>query len=114
MLVVGLDEPGGATWAERRDRIYGLITGRKMWVEPKNVDKYEVSNRLKMIFTSNKSWVVPAGKFARRWLVVDADEKYAKNKAHFERLYESMEQDGYAELMWLLQNTKLPPRWHPR
>jgi hypothetical protein len=85
-----------------------------MWVEPKNVDKYEVLNRLKMIFTSNKAWVVPAGKFARRWLVVDADEKYAGDEAYFQRLYDSMDQGGYGELMWLLENTKLPSGWHPR
>ncbi|PJK29941.1 DUF5906 domain-containing protein [Minwuia thermotolerans] len=93
-LLLQADE---AFWAGDHDaegRLKGMVTGRYQMIERKGVDPIKVANFVRLIITSNKSWVVPAGAEERRFCVVDVGEDRIQDREYFGALYREMLEEG--------------------
>jgi hypothetical protein len=71
-----------------------LITEPTLLIEPKGVDAYEVPNCVHLLLASNKDWVVPAGKHARRFAVNEVSAKFVGNRDYWEALRHQMSHGG--------------------
>jgi len=58
-----------------------FITEESRQINKKNIPKYTVNCVANAIIASNEDWVIPAGKGARRFLVLDLDDEYSGNKS---------------------------------
>ena len=56
-----------------------MITSDKVRIEPKFVDSFEIPNYGRLLVTSNKDWVVPAGLGERRFAVLDVSDAKAND-----------------------------------
>lgn len=93
-LLLQADE---AFWAGDHDaegRLKGMVTGRYQMIERKGVDPIKVANYVRLIITSNKNWVVPAGAEERRFCVVDVGEDRMQDRAYFGAIYREMLDEG--------------------
>ncbi|WP_045216945.1 DUF5906 domain-containing protein [Desulfonatronovibrio magnus] len=81
-----------------------MITEEHQVIEAKGKDAITVANHMNIMIASNNKWVVPAGKDARRFLVLDVSNKRAGNKEYFKAIYEQMENGGLEAMMYDLLN----------
>lgn len=112
-----------AFWAGDRQGegvLKSLITEDVNMVEKKGIDQFQAKNYVKLMMASNDDWVVPVGQEARRFFVVDVDNRYAEDQCeagvreeYFQALYEEMDGGGLAAMLWDLQRRELAG-WHPR
>lgn len=65
----------------------GLITEHTIQMEAKGMDIITMPNRLKILMSSNNEWVIPAGREARRYFMLDVSEKKIRNAAYFKDLF---------------------------
>jgi len=80
-FLVFLDE---CIWGGNKKDIGKLktfITEETRQINKKNVPKYTVNCVSNTIIASNEDWVIPAGKSARRYFILDLDDKYCGNKS---------------------------------
>jgi len=92
-----------AFWAGERGvvgRLKDLVTGRTIQIEPKFVNAYTVDNYLRLLLTSNESWVWPADLDDRRAVVFDVKPSHRGDRPYFQRLFAELEDGGYARLMY--------------
>jgi hypothetical protein len=71
-----------------------LITEPTILVEMKGIDSFQAPNRMKIILTSNADWVVPAGKDARRFFVLDVSAAKKQDGKYFQALVAQMNGGG--------------------
>jgi hypothetical protein len=90
-----------------------MITEPTLFVEPKNINAFEVENNLHIIMAANADWVVPAGLDERRFAFCDVSERYKQSKEYFDPLYAEIEAGGIAAMMDDLLAMDLNS-WHPR
>ena len=105
-----------AFWQGYRDHegnLKRLITEPTLFIESKNVDAFEVRNRIHMIMVSNNSWVVPASMSARRFAMFDVAEHHKQEAEWFIPLYTQMDNGGLAAMLHDLLALDLGD-WHPR
>jgi hypothetical protein len=98
-LLLQADE---AVWAGDRaaaGRLKGLITSPSQPIEAKGVDPIWLSNYVRLIFTSNEDWVVPAGKDERRFAVLDVDPRCAQNHDYFREMDAELQNGGIEHLL---------------
>ncbi|MEM9469369.1 MAG: DUF5906 domain-containing protein [Pseudomonadota bacterium] len=81
-----------------------IITNDTINIERKGVDVEKQRNFIRMLITSNESWVVPAGMHERRFLVLHADDEQMQNEAYFNALADEMNNGGREALLHFLQN----------
>jgi Family of unknown function (DUF5906) len=67
-----------------------MITSKTVMIEPKFVDPFPVENFIRLLITSNKEWVIPAGFGERRFAVLDVSEAVMDNRAYHGALREQM------------------------
>lgn len=80
-----------------------MITSDMVRIEPKFVDSFEIPNYGRLLVTSNKDWVVPAGLGERRFAVLDVNDARASDLEYFGRLRREMfEEGGCARLLQFL------------
>ena len=79
-----------------------LITSSRQYVERKGVDAIEVANHLRLLVTSNATWVVPAGLDERRFAVLDVGEERAQDKVYFGQMMAQMNAGGFEALLYHL------------
>lgn len=99
-----------ATWAgdkEAEGVLKDLITGTRMPVEGKFADVYVGHNLMDHIRITNHDWAVPAGPHARRYFMLDVSEEERGNRQYFGPLYEEIEGEGPAAMMWDLKSVDL-------
>lgn len=84
-----------------------LVTEESIMIETKGVDAEAFPNYTHLILASNSDWVVPAGKGERRYFVLDVDDFYARDTAHFASLARDLERGGYENLLHHLMHLDL-------
>jgi hypothetical protein len=75
-----------------------LITERAVHIEPKNINSFQMPNRLKILMASNADWCVPVTADERRFLVLDVSSERRGDRDYFNRLHDAIE-GGEAEAM---------------
>ena len=105
-LLIFMDE---AIWAGdkvARGVLYGLITEPTITVEAKGMmPEPNVASYLRLVMASNHSWVAPAGPDARRFSVIDVDDKSKNNLEYFNAIEAQLLNGGYEALLWHYLNT---------
>jgi Family of unknown function (DUF5906) len=100
--LVFLDE---AVWAGDKKGegiLKALITEPTLQLEAKFRDPITVRNCLRIMVASNNEWAVPAGIGDRRWLILNANNRYAgtKNASYFAALMGEIESGGAAAMLY--------------
>ncbi len=106
-LLIFADE---VTWGGRVTEegvLKGLITEKNLMVEPKGVDAFMTRNFFRVLISSNHDWVVPAGRTARRFQVVDVGDSKRNDSAYFDEVTTELKRGGYAALMRYLKDVDL-------
>lgn len=98
-LVLQIDEGVWAGDKAAEGRLKGLITAPKQMIEAKGVDPIRLDNFVRLIFTSNENWVVPAGMDERRFAVFDVAEYAKENHGYFAEMYAELDNGGRAALL---------------
>lgn len=97
-LFINADE---CVWSGNR-RIAGvlkaLITESPLDFERKGVDPISLPSYLRIIFTSNEGWMIPADADDRRFVVMDCGTSHVKDRPYYKALNEQMENGGVVEL----------------
>lgn len=110
-LLLGCDE---GTWGGDRKHeslLKSLITGERRQSERKFQEAAQVVNRTRIIVSSNNDWVIPAGPFERRFLVLDVKPTRRGDNKYFAAIKEELDRDGgsgYAALFCYLRGYRIP------
>jgi hypothetical protein len=106
-ILVFADEAvwGGDKAAE--GKIKALITEPTLFVEPKGINGFRVSNHIRLMLASNNDWVVPAGFKERRFLVVDVSSAKINDYEYFKAIEEQMANGGLENLLYYLLQVDL-------
>jgi hypothetical protein len=99
-----------AFWAgdkKHESVLKALITGRTIVIESKGVDAETTSNNVHLIMASNSEWVVPASYDERRFLVLDVGKTRQGDKPYFDAIMRELEDGGFENLLYMLQNMDL-------
>lgn len=82
-----------------------LITSDLLQLEKKYFDPVQVPNYVRLLFTSNAGWVVPAGMEERRFAVFDVGDGWMQKHERFGAMIRQLEEEGgYAALLHFLLN----------
>jgi hypothetical protein len=68
-------------------------------IEAKGIDAIRLKNVVRVVITSNRDWVIPAGKDDRRFCVLDISDRVAQNHAYFAEMDEELDAGGRAALL---------------
>jgi hypothetical protein len=90
-----------------------LITEPTLTIEQKGHDVVEQPNFLHVLLASNNEWVVPAGPFERRFVVLRVAESHRQDPRWFGPIYQQLREGGYAAIFYDLLHRDLT-NWHPR
>ena len=94
-VLIYLDE---AVWAgSKQDEsiLKSQITERTQVIERKGFESYSVHSCSRFIMSSNEDWVIPAGKDARRFFVLDVSSKHKQDtQGYFKALNEEFDNGG--------------------
>jgi len=93
-LLLQVDEGFWAGDKRAEGRLKGLVTSTKQMMERKGADSVEISNYVRLIFTSNESWVIPAGVDERRFCVLDVAPHVAQNHDYFAEMDRQLKNGG--------------------
>jgi hypothetical protein len=91
----------------------GLITEPTIAIEGKGRDVEWVTNHVKVAMASNADYVVPAGKDARRFMVLDVPATHQRDRVYFTALYNELRNAGREAMLCDLLAYRLDD-WHPR
>jgi len=106
-LIMFIDEGFWAGDNELGGTLKGLITEDTIWIEPKNIDKFEIRNHLRILMASNHGWVVPADANERRMCVLDVGNNKRQNSKYFDAITKQMKNGGRAALLYELMEFNL-------
>jgi phage/plasmid primase-like uncharacterized protein len=101
VLFLFVDEAFWAGDKAGEGTLKGLVTEPTIPIEPKFVNLFQATNRLKILMASNADWVVPATADERRYFVLDVDDCRRGDREYFAKLYEAI---NGAELPAFLDN----------
>jgi hypothetical protein len=102
LCLVCVNEPSWAGDKDSNAKIKSMITDPTIVIERKHGSTYSVPNRLALIFTTNSEWAISAGSGARRYFVLDVDERHASKASYFDPLHHEAENGGIEALLDLL------------
>lgn len=98
-LLLQVDEGFWAGDKAAEGRLKGLVTAPKQMIEAKGVDPIRLDNYVRLLFSSNENWVVPAGMDERRFAVFDVADHWKENHANFAKLYAELDNGGREALL---------------
>jgi len=98
-LLLQVDEGFWAGDKAAEGRLKGLVTARTQMIESKGVDPIRLTNYVRLLFSSNESWVVPAGLEERRFAVFDVSDGARQNHGYFEELFKQLADGGREALL---------------
>jgi hypothetical protein len=101
----------GDKTAERT--LKGIVTEKRMMIEPKGVNAFPWPNRLSIYMAANADWVVPASHDERRYAVGNVNECWKQNEDYFIPLFAEIKAGGAAAMLSDLLKMDLG-NWHPR
>lgn len=94
-----------AFWAgdkKAEGKLKDLITGKTHPVEFKGRDSIWVDNYIRLLVTSNETWMAPVGKEGRRFTVLDVADTHMQDKPYFIAIDEEMKNGGTEALLHYL------------
>jgi hypothetical protein len=112
MPAIGEDHWGG----DKRcvGRLQGMITEPTLPIERKGFDLILVPNYLHVVMLAEPGWVIPAGRYERRYAAFAVSETKRKDREYFKALHHQINASGGAEaMMYDLLRLGLGD-WHPR
>ena len=90
-----------------------MITEPTLPIERKYFDIYEARNYIHMLMLGEPGWVIPAGRFERRYAAFQVSEAHMDDHKYFKALHREIDRDGPAAMLYDLKEIKLGD-WHPR
>jgi Family of unknown function (DUF5906) len=94
-------------------RLQGMITESTLAIERKGFDAYQAKNFLHVLMLAEPGWVIPAGRFERRYAALKVSDKHREDSAYFKPLNRQMADGGIEAMFYDLKNVDLGD-WHPR
>ena len=94
-------------------RLQGMITEPKLPIERKGFDVFEVRNFLHLVMLAEPGWVIPAGRYERRYAAISVSTAKRGDRAYFKALYRQIDNGGAAAMFHQLAQMDLGD-WHPR
>lgn len=94
-------------------RLQGMITETTLPIERKGIDLIQVPNCLHVVMLAEPGWVIPAGRFERRYAALAVSDCRRGDREYFKALHAQIGHGGAEALMWDLQRMDLGD-WHPR
>jgi Family of unknown function (DUF5906) len=92
-------------------RLQGMITEPWLPIERKGFDL--VPNYLHVVMLAEPGWVIPAGRYERRYAALSVSDARRGDRAYFKALHHQIAGGGAEAMMWDLQRMDLDG-WHPR
>lgn len=94
-------------------RLQGMITEATLPIERKGIDLIQVPNYLHVVMLAEPGWVIPAGRYERRYAALAVNPVRRGDKAYFRALHRQIAEGGAAAMFYDLQRMELDG-WHPR
>jgi hypothetical protein len=94
-------------------RLQGMLTEPYLPIERKGFDLIQVPNYLHVVMLAEPGWVIPAGRFERRYAALTASDVRMGDREYFRSLHHQIAEGGAEAMMWDLQRMPLDG-WHPR
>jgi hypothetical protein len=95
------------------DRLQGMITEATLPIERKGIDLVQAPNCLHVLMLAEPGWVIPAGRFERRYAALAVSASRRRDRAYFEALHQQIAHGGAEAMFYDLQRMDLDG-WHPR
>jgi hypothetical protein len=89
------------------------ITEPMIPIEHKGINRYLVRNMLHHLMIAEPGWVIPAGRFERRYAAITVSKARLGDKAYFDALYAQIANGGAEAMFYDLLRMDLKG-WHPR
>jgi len=106
-LIVFADEAFWAGDKQAEGILKGLVTEEIFTIEPKGKDAFQIKNHVRLLVSSNNTWIIPAGLEERRFFVVDVGEKHMQDRPYFQKIVRQMDNGGREALLHYLLNYDL-------
>jgi len=94
-------------------RLQGMITEPTLPIERKGFDLILVPNYLHVVMSAEPGWVIPAGRYERRYAAFEVSDLRRGDREYFKSLHIQIAEGGAEGMMWDLQRMDLEG-WHPR
>jgi Mesyanzhinovviridae DNA primase len=94
-------------------RLQGMITETSLPIERKGFDLIQVRNRLHVLMLAEPGWVIPAGRYERRYAALAVSNVHRGDRAYFKALHGRIADGGAAGMFHDLRRMDLGD-WHPR
>src|SRR6516165_4946956 len=94
-------------------RLQGMLTEPYLPIERKGLDLIQVPNYLHVVMLAEPGWVIPAGRYERRYAALTASDVRMGDREYFRALHHQIAEGGAEAMMWDLQRMPLDG-WHPR
>ncbi|MGH6847809.1 MAG: primase-helicase family protein [Methylocella sp.] len=98
-LLLHVDEGFWAGDKAAEGRLKGLVTASKQMIEAKGVDPIRLDNFVRLFFTSNANWVIPAALDERRFCVLDVAQDVAQRHEYFAEMDRELDNGGREALL---------------
>jgi hypothetical protein len=89
------------------DVLKGLVTESHVQIEKKGIDPVTARNRLQILMSSNRDWVVPVSSDERRYFILDVSDKRIGDKTYWKELNTFIDNGGAEAFLYLLQHMDL-------
>jgi len=94
-------------------RLQGMITEVTLPIERKGIDLIQVPNYLHVVMLAEPGWVIPAGRYERRYAALAVGDARRGDKSYFRALHRQIAEGGAEAMFYDLQEMELGD-WHPR
>jgi Family of unknown function (DUF5906) len=94
-------------------RLQGMITEPTLPIERKGFDLVQVPNYLHVLMLAEPGWVIPAGRFERRYAALAVNEDRRGDREYFNALHLQISEGGAEAMFYDLRRAPLGD-WHPR
>jgi hypothetical protein len=94
-------------------RLQGMITEATLPIERKGIDLIQVPNYLHVLMLAEPGWVIPAGRFERRYAALAVSTARRGDREYFKALHRQINDGGAEALFYDLRGMDLGD-WHPR
>jgi hypothetical protein len=104
---------GGEQQKKCVGRLQAMITEPRLSIEQKGIDIIQVPNLLHIMMLAEPGWVIPAGRYERRYAALEVSEERLGETAYFKALHHQIYNGGAEAMFRDLQLVDLGD-WHPR
>jgi hypothetical protein len=94
-------------------RLQAMITEPKLTIERKGIDAFEVRNLLHILMLAEPGWVIPAGRYERRYAAFAVSTTRRGQSGYFKALHRQIAEGGAEAMFYELRAMDLEG-WHPR